>query len=216
MRSKKTRDVRDIILEVAGKLFSKLGYNNVTTRMIAENAHVNQGSIHYHFGTKENLYVEVYKLANGIANALNIRTLLNEEPTLLDTPEGKSYAIFRIVSDWFHRHFYIADEWKPRLIFRELFEPSPVYERLVEEVFRPETQSRLQLYSLLVPDAPYAEAYVWVHYPDSQVVYYWLTKQNIIRYHGNRFFEDNKYLLMKITIRNMLRALDLPLVEILK
>ncbi|MDR2754707.1 MAG: TetR family transcriptional regulator [Planctomycetaceae bacterium] len=216
MRSKKTQGAREVILDAACKLFSKFGYNNVTTRMIAEKAHVNQGSIHYHFGSKENLYVEVYKLANGITNALDIETLLHEEPTLLNTPEGKSYAIFRIVSDWFHRHFYSAEEWKPRLIFRELFEPSPVHERLVEEVFKPETQSRLRLYALLAPNAPYTEAYVWVHYPDSQVVYYWLTKQNIIRYHGNRFFEDNKYLLMKITIRNMLRALDLPLVEVLK
>ncbi|MDR2117744.1 MAG: CerR family C-terminal domain-containing protein [Planctomycetaceae bacterium] len=216
MRSKKTQGARQIILDVACKLFSKLGYNNVTTRMIAEKANVNQGSIHYHFGSKENLYVEVYKLANGTDKALDIETLLNEEPTLLNTPEGKSYAIFRIVSDWFHRHFYDSEEWKPRLIFRELFEPSPVYDRLVEEVFKPETKSRLRLYSLLAPDAPYAEAYVWVHYPDSQAVYYWLTKQNIIRYHGNRFFEENKYLLMKITIRNMLRALDLPLIEVLK
>jgi AcrR family transcriptional regulator len=216
MRSKKTLATRQVILETACKLFSKFGYDEVTTRMIAEKADVNQGSIHYHFNTKEDLYVEVYKLANGTANALDIETLLAEEPTLLETPEGKSYAIFRIVSDWFHRHFYIAEDWKPQLIFRELVNPSPMYDRLVEEVFKPETKSRLRLYSMIAPNASYAEAFVWVHYPDSQAVYYWITKQNIIRYHGTRFFEDNKYLLMKITIRNMLRALDLPLIEILK
>ncbi|MDR2705841.1 MAG: TetR/AcrR family transcriptional regulator [Planctomycetaceae bacterium] len=216
MRSKKTSSTRQVILDIACELFSKFGYSKVTTRMIAEKAHINQGSIHYHFGSKEDLYVEVYKLANGIADALEIETLLNEEPTLLETPEGKSYAIFRIVSDWFHRHFYIAEDWKPQLIFRELFEPSPMYDRLVEEVFKPETQSRLRFYYMLAPNASYADAYVWVHYPDSQAIYYWLTKKNIIRYHGNRFFEENKYHLMKTTIRNMLRALDLPLIEILK
>jgi AcrR family transcriptional regulator len=216
MRSKKTSTARQNILEAACELFSKFGYNHVTTRMIAEHANVNQGSIHYHFESKENLYVEVYKLANGTADALNIETLLAEEPTLLETPEGKSYAIFRIVSDWFHRHFYVAETWKPQIIFREFVDPSPIYDRLVEEVFKPETSSRLRLYSMIGPNASYAEAFVWVHYPDSQAVYYWITKRNIVRYHGTRFFEENKYLLMKLTIRNMLHALDLPLIEILK
>ncbi|MDR0610064.1 MAG: TetR/AcrR family transcriptional regulator [Planctomycetaceae bacterium] len=216
MKSKKALGTQQTILDTACQLFSKFGYNNVTTRMIAEHAHVNQGSIHYHFNSKENLYVEVYKYAKGIDKALNIDTLLAEEPTLLETPEGKSYAIFRIISDWFHRNFYVAEDWKHQLIIRELFEPSPVYDRIVDEVFKPETQSRLRLYSMLVPNASYAEAYVWVHYPDSQVVYYCLTRKNIIRYYGTRFFEDNKYLLMKITIRNMLRELGLPLIEILK
>ncbi|MDR1140139.1 MAG: TetR/AcrR family transcriptional regulator [Planctomycetaceae bacterium] len=216
MINKKTLSTRQTILDVACKLFSKFGYDNVTTRMVAEEAQVNQGSVHYHFGTKENLYVEVYKLANGTANALEIETLLAEEPNLLETPEGKSYAIYRIVSDWFHRHFYVAEEWKPTLIYNELFRPSPIYDRLVEEVFKPETTSRLRLYSMIAPDATDGEAYAWVHYPDSQAVYYWLTKKNIIRYYGERFFEDNKYLLMKFTIRNMLLALDLPILKILK
>jgi AcrR family transcriptional regulator len=216
MRSKKILATRQVILETACKLFSKFGYDNVTTRMIAKKANINQGSIHYHFKTKENLYVEAYKLANGIANALKIETLLEKEPTLLETPEGKSYAIFQIVSDWFRRHFYVSEDWKLQLIFREFIDPSPMHDRLVEEVFKPETQSRLRLYSMIAPNASYTEAYVWVHYPDSQAIYYWLTKKNIVRYYGTRFFENNKYLLMKITIRNMLRALDLPLVEILK
>ncbi|MDR0338539.1 MAG: TetR/AcrR family transcriptional regulator [Planctomycetaceae bacterium] len=203
-----------MILDVACQLFSQFGYDNVTARMITDKALVNQGSLHYHFGTKENLYVEVYKLANGLADALEIETLLAEEPNLLETPLGKSYAIYRIVSDWFHRHFYIAETWKLAVIFNEIVRPSPVYSRLVEEVFKPESKSRLRLYSLIVPNASYAEAYAWVHYPDSQVVYYWLTKRNIIHYHGERFFEDNKYLLMKITIRNMLLVLNLPLLKI--
>jgi len=215
MANKKTSETRQTILDAACKLFSEYGYNDVTTRMIAENANVNLGGIHYHFGSKETLYVEVYKLANGIADALKLETLLTDEPTLLETPEGKSYAVFRIISDWFHRHFYVSDQWKPKLIFRELFAHSPVYDRLVEEVFKPETQSRLRLYFTLAPNASYADAYLWVHYPDSQVVYYWLSRPDIERYLGKEFFEKNKYLLMKTTIRNMIRSLDLPIPEIL-
>ncbi|MDR0705421.1 MAG: TetR/AcrR family transcriptional regulator [Planctomycetaceae bacterium] len=213
---KKTLQTRQAILDIACQLFSKFGYNEVTIRMIADEAQVNQGSVRYYFDTKENLYVEVYKLANGADKALEIETLLAEEPNLLETPEGKSYAIYRIMSDWFYRHFYVSEAWKPTVIFNELLHPSPIYDRLVDEVFKPETKSRLRLYYMLVPDASHNEAYAWVHYPDSQVMYYWFTKRNIIRYYGERFFEDNKYLLMKMTIQNMLRMLDLPLLSILK
>jgi AcrR family transcriptional regulator len=45
----------------ATRLFSERGFNGTTTRAIAEAAGVNQVMLHYHFGSKVNLYEAVLK-----------------------------------------------------------------------------------------------------------------------------------------------------------
>jgi AcrR family transcriptional regulator len=63
-------DTRDRILDVAERLFAEMGYGNVSTRMLADEARANSAAVHYHFGSKERLL-----------KALLARTLdpLNEE-----------------------------------------------------------------------------------------------------------------------------------------
>lgn len=50
--------VRENLIQSALKLFAKRGYAGVSTREIAALAEVNQAAIYYHFGTKEQLYIE--------------------------------------------------------------------------------------------------------------------------------------------------------------
>ncbi|GEM_PF-1832056 len=58
-RASKGRKVREKILSAATSVFSEMGYRGTTTRRIAEEAEVPLGSLHYHFGNKERLYVAV-------------------------------------------------------------------------------------------------------------------------------------------------------------
>lgn len=51
---------RDVILDVAERLFSEHGFEGTSVRDIIKEAGVNLGAINYHFGTKERLAVEVY------------------------------------------------------------------------------------------------------------------------------------------------------------
>lgn len=55
-------DTRDRILRTAERLFAERGYNGVSMRELAAAAHVNVASIAYHFGGKENLLSEVYRI----------------------------------------------------------------------------------------------------------------------------------------------------------
>lgn len=48
------------ILSAAEYLFAKQGYKETTTRAIAERAGVNMAMLHYHWGTKEELWNAVY------------------------------------------------------------------------------------------------------------------------------------------------------------
>ncbi|WP_034720215.1 TetR/AcrR family transcriptional regulator, partial [Bacteriovorax sp. DB6_IX] len=57
--SNSTKDTKEKILSVAGKLFASNGYDNTSIRDISKEAGVNLASINYHFKNKLNLYKEV-------------------------------------------------------------------------------------------------------------------------------------------------------------
>ncbi|WP_067477751.1 TetR/AcrR family transcriptional regulator [Actinomadura hibisca] len=59
---------RDQILAVARRMFTELPYAEVSTTAIADRAGVRRGLIHYYFGTKRDLFLEVVRgLAAGAA-----------------------------------------------------------------------------------------------------------------------------------------------------
>ena len=47
------------LLDAAERLLVDIGYAGITTRRVAEEAHVNHGLVHYYFGSMENLLVRV-------------------------------------------------------------------------------------------------------------------------------------------------------------
>ncbi|ERL65631.1 TetR/AcrR family transcriptional regulator [Schleiferilactobacillus shenzhenensis] len=59
LREQQKRATTQNILHAAQKLFMTRGFLNVTTRAIAEAAHVQQPLIYHYFGTKEQLYLAV-------------------------------------------------------------------------------------------------------------------------------------------------------------
>src|SRR5690625_4208059 len=57
----RTHSTRDLILDVAEELFASRGYVATSIRMIAKGAKITLGNLHYHFPTKESLYLEVFQ-----------------------------------------------------------------------------------------------------------------------------------------------------------
>lgn len=55
---------RDQILEAAYRTLVNVGYNQISMRRIAEEARVNQSLLHYYYGSKENLMLEVLEYVN--------------------------------------------------------------------------------------------------------------------------------------------------------
>jgi AcrR family transcriptional regulator len=56
-------DTRAALLDAAEALMVEEGYAAVTTRRVATRAGVNNGLVHYYFGTLEELFVEVFRRA---------------------------------------------------------------------------------------------------------------------------------------------------------
>ncbi|MGI4727122.1 MAG: TetR/AcrR family transcriptional regulator [Janthinobacterium lividum] len=58
---KEKADKKDHILDIAEKVFSKLGYDGASTRLISGEANVNMAMLNYYFGSKEGLFIAVFE-----------------------------------------------------------------------------------------------------------------------------------------------------------
>jgi AcrR family transcriptional regulator len=213
--AKTTTDLREHILDTAGRLFAEHGFNGVSARLIAGQAKINQSSIHYHFGSKEELYGEVLKNTYSLNNVLTIDKLLEEDPNLLETPAKKAHAVYRIISDKFRRILHPPHQWKKELMLRELQSPSPVYMKVIQPFFNQEVENLIRFYFILVPDAALLDACTWVSYPDSQAVFYLSVMKINQQFYEPDFLEALYRNAVKTTTRMMIQLLDLPVPEIL-
>ena len=62
-------NTRQSLLEAAGEVFAKKGFWSATHEEICSRANANLAAINYHFGSKENLYVEAWKHSYEKSNA---------------------------------------------------------------------------------------------------------------------------------------------------
>lgn len=66
---------RDAILDAAERVFADSGFEGTSMRSIAENAGVAQALLHYHFGTKERLFAEMFTRRSEVINTARIKRL---------------------------------------------------------------------------------------------------------------------------------------------
>lgn len=123
---------RAALIKAAGPIFAELGFEDAKTRDIAAKAKSNVSAINYHFGSKMGLYQAVIK--DETDQVMNDYPL--ETPDMASgTPEDRFRLMFRNMC----RRTLIESD--PRslhnLIFvREMAEPSPALDFLVEELAR--------------------------------------------------------------------------------
>jgi TetR/AcrR family transcriptional regulator, regulator of cefoperazone and chloramphenicol sensitivity len=55
------QETRQKLLVAAGEVFAKKGFRETTNADICEKANANTAAVNYHFGSKENLYIEAWK-----------------------------------------------------------------------------------------------------------------------------------------------------------
>ena len=125
-------ETRRLLLEAAGTVFAEFGFRDATVREICRRAGANVAAVNYHFGDKEKLSVEVLRHAHGKA--------LEKYPPLLDLDETASPAekLNAFVHSLLLRIFDKGpNSWHGKLISREMIEPTPALDSLVEERMRP-------------------------------------------------------------------------------
>ncbi len=69
------KDTKQIIIEAAEELFAADGYHNTSLRSITQKAAVNLAAVNYHFGSKEELVIEVIGQRLVPLNAIRMKGL---------------------------------------------------------------------------------------------------------------------------------------------
>ncbi len=213
-REKKTRkDTRNNLMITAGRLFAEHGYDKVSTRKIADTAQVNLGGIHYHFGSKEKLYIEAFKFAVETSRAARFGQAVEEFPHLMRTPKGQAELVCKVAKDTF---MDLRDSqegaWVHEILLRELYFPSSAKETLAVLVFKPKMETTFNFFDQINPSFTIEEKLYFSSFIGSNALFYFATLRPYKVMFGNPFHES--VYLKKVeqqTTKALLLLLGLPL-----
>ena len=123
---------RQQLLEAAGQVFAEHGYRAATVREICLRAGANVASIHYHFGDKEKLYIEVLRYAHRREAELK-PALFHSDESLPPEEQLKQFvhSIFLQLLDPGN----VA--WDRKLLLREMVEPTIGLDVVMSDRIRP-------------------------------------------------------------------------------
>jgi AcrR family transcriptional regulator len=126
------RETRERLLRSAAQLFADRGFKKVTVREICRAARANVAAVNYHFGDKGGLYREVLQLATDTIRATSDAARAAGEGR---APEDRlrryiQVSLSRVTES-------SSTSWIARLINREMSDPTPAFDTLVEQGVRP-------------------------------------------------------------------------------
>jgi len=147
------RETRERLLKAAAQLFADRGFKKVTVRDICRAARANVAAVNYHFGDKGGLYREVLQLASETMRSTNdaARAAGRELPAEERLREYLRVTLCRATSHNGSTH------WISRLIYREMNDPTPAFDTLVEQGIRPRLEDLTAIVAemlALPPDHP--------------------------------------------------------------
>jgi len=139
----------DRLLEAAGEIFAEYGYRGATVRQICEKARANLAAVNYYFRDKDGLYLAVMRYLHSSATDLY--------PPSLGLKRGASAddRLLAFIRSLLNRLLGEGrPNWHMKLAARELIEPSPALDVIVEEAIRPLSQELESIVrELLGPEA---------------------------------------------------------------
>lgn len=197
----------------AGQLFAEHGFSAVSTRMIADRAEAQLSAIHYHFGGKDQLYIEacLYAYENGPKTTFAL--IIDENPRLFETPEGQAEIVRTMVFRCYHDHFR-ADraDWETTLLLRELASPSTAMPVLIEKYFRPDVESATAFYKHVRPTSTEQEAAAWSDLLYGSLMFYSTAGKTIEMIRGEHSLSCEFFQIgARILARAMILEAGLPL-----
>ena len=143
------RETRERLLTSAAQLFADRGFRKVTVRDICRAARANVASVNYHFGDKSGLYREVLQLA--------IETMRATSDAARQAGEGlpPEERLRRYITVSMCRAMSSGNvTWISRLIHREMTDPTPTFDAIIEQALRPRVDDLAAMVSDLLACAP--------------------------------------------------------------
>ncbi len=141
--NKQSDQTRDRLLDAAERLFAQKGYNGVSVREITKAANASLAAVNYHFRSKKELYMEVFR-QRWQRQSERLRAPMLELKARDDlTPEIVVRTILKMFLET-----PVSDEERHRhgqLIMREMVCPTEVFEVMVENQMRPFVEDVSQL-----------------------------------------------------------------------
>jgi len=143
------RETRERVLSAAAPLFADRGFKKVTVREICRAARANIAAVNYHFGGKGGLYREVLQTAIETMRATSDAARRAGEGQPADERLRRYIHVYlrRITSGG-------ASVWIHRLIHREIADPTPAFDALVEQGMRPRIEDLSRLVAEILGCSP--------------------------------------------------------------
>ncbi|MGN7754636.1 TetR/AcrR family transcriptional regulator [Sinorhizobium sp. 22678] len=152
-RPKPGIDYRDLILDAAELIFADEGFAGSKMRDIANRAGVNQALIRYYFGSKEDLFDEVYRRRGALLSGRR-HVLLDEVLARPTSLRVEDIVLAYLAPQWEMKHSGPAGAAFVRLQARLHAEPAEHSFRLRREVYDSSVKRFVNEIALLTPDVP--------------------------------------------------------------
>ena len=135
------------LLEAAGEEFACKGFDAARVRSICERAGANVAGVNYHFGDKGQLYVDAVLHAH--------RCGVDPGADEFGPDRDPAEQLRAFVHNFLKHVLAInnPDDWRHRLILRELLLPTAASDVLIREVIRPRFECLEQIVRQFCPDA---------------------------------------------------------------
>jgi TetR/AcrR family transcriptional regulator, regulator of cefoperazone and chloramphenicol sensitivity len=127
-------ETRARVLDAAKRLFGERGFKRVTVREICRAAGANVAAVNYHFGDKLGLYREV------LQSAIDAMRATNDAAREAGDGQPPEEQLRRYIGVFLHRVLSPGSEAIHRLITREMNDPTPLLDALVEQGVRPRVE----------------------------------------------------------------------------
>jgi AcrR family transcriptional regulator len=131
-----TRDLetRSRLLKAGERLFADRGFKKVTVREICRAARANVAAVNYHFGDKLGLYREVMQ------SAIDAMRATNDAARHAGDGQPAEEQLRRYIVIFVHRLLGANHDAVHRLVNREMTDPTPALDALVEQGVRPRVE----------------------------------------------------------------------------